>query len=111
MYEDGATQASPPGLTGVVESTVLSHYHRVNRYAVITGLLCSQSKVESVTCVVLHNEKDSGGSCVRRKVVILQLILTSRNSFSQWSVLMYFSLQDAFCNYDSSALAMPLINK
>lgn len=69
VYEDGATQASPPSLTGVVESTVLSHRHHVNRHAVITGLLCSQSKVEAVTCVVLHNEQDTRRSCVRRKVL------------------------------------------
>lgn len=73
MYEDGATQASPPGLTGVVEGTVLGNYRHVDGDAVITGLLCSQSEVEAVAGVVLHNEKDSRGSCVGRKVVILIL--------------------------------------
>lgn len=73
MYEEGATQASPPGLTGVVEGAVLGNYHHVDSDAVITGLLCSQSEVEAVAGVVLHNEKDSRGSCVGRKVVILIL--------------------------------------
>ena len=62
MTEDGATQASPAGLTGLVKGAVLGNYHHVNSDAMVTGLFCSQSKVEAVAGVVLHNEKDSGGS-------------------------------------------------
>lgn len=75
MYEDGATQASPPGLTGLVEGAVLGNYHHVNGDAVVTGLLCSQSEVEAVTGVVLHDEKDSGGSCGGTRAVVLQSCL------------------------------------
>lgn len=62
MYEDGATQASPAGLTGLVKGAVLGNYHHVNGDAVVTALLRSQAKVEAVAGVVLHNEEDSGGS-------------------------------------------------
>lgn len=72
VYEDGATQASPPGLAGLVKGAVLCYYHHVNSDAVVMGLLCCQSKVEAIAGVVLHNEKDSGGSCGGSRVVILQ---------------------------------------
>lgn len=61
MYEEGATQASPPGLAGAIKGAVLSNYHHVNSHAVITGLLRGQSEVEAVAGVVRHNEEDSRG--------------------------------------------------
>lgn len=70
MYEDGATQASPPGLTGSVKGAVLGDNHHVDSDAVVTGLLCSQSEVETIAGVVLHDEKDPGGSCGGRRVII-----------------------------------------
>lgn len=62
VYEDGATQAPPPGLTGLVEGAVIGNYHHVDSDAVVTGLFGSQSKVQAVTGVVLHDEKDPGSS-------------------------------------------------
>lgn len=75
VYEDGATQASPPGLTGFVKGAVLGNYHHVNSNAVVTGLLRSQSKIEAIAGVVLHDEKDSRGSCGGRRAVISKLII------------------------------------
>lgn len=63
MHEDGATQAPPPGLAGLVEGAVLGDYHHVNGDAMVTGLLRGQSEVEAVAGVVLHDEKHPGGSC------------------------------------------------
>lgn len=81
VYEDGATQAPPTGLTGLVEGAVLCHYHHVNNDAVVTGLLCSQSKVEAVTGVVLHDDKHSGGSCGGRRDDILGSTVIKINTF------------------------------
>lgn len=62
VYEDGATQASSAGLAGLVKRTVISNYHHVNSHTLVTGLLRSQSKVEAVTGVILHNQEDPRGS-------------------------------------------------
>lgn len=81
VYEDGATQAPPPSLTGLVEGAVLCNYHHVNSDAVVTGLLCSQSKVEAVAGVVLHDDKHSGGPCGGKRDDILGLTVIKINTF------------------------------
>lgn len=77
VYEDGATQASPPSFTRLVKGAVLCNYHHVNGDTVITGLLCSQTKIEAVTGVVLYNEQDSRSSCLGSNAFFVnyQLIL------------------------------------
>lgn len=76
MYKNGATQAPPPGLTGAVEGAILSNYHHVHSDAMVTGLFCSQSKVEAIAGVVLHDEEDPRGSWKRgeRDANMFQLI-------------------------------------
>lgn len=65
VYEDGATQASPPGLTGLVEGAVVCNNDHVDVDALVTGLLRSKAEVEAVAGVVLHDEKYSGRTCGR----------------------------------------------
>lgn len=96
VYEDGATQASPPSLTRVVEGAVLSNYHHVNSDTVITSLFRSQSEVEAITSVVLHNEKDSRCPCVDSRVDWLY------NKLNVFSYNVFFPQQDVIYNNDYS---------
>lgn len=63
VYIDSATQASSPCLTWELKGTVVGNNHHVSSHTMITGLLCGQSKVETVASVVFHNQKDSRSSC------------------------------------------------
>lgn len=63
VYIEGTTQASSPCLFWELKGTVVSDDHHVDSHTVIAGLLCGQSKVETVASVVFHNQKDSGSSC------------------------------------------------
>lgn len=63
VYKDGATQASSPCLSWELKGTVVSDDHHLSSHTMIPGLLCGQSKVETVASVVFHNQKDSRSSC------------------------------------------------
>ena len=75
VYEDGSTQSSPSRLTGLVEGAVVGNYHHVDVNAMVTGLLSSQSEVEAVAGVVLHDEEGARGTLGERERNILIYLL------------------------------------